>query len=144
MTTAVFLPLVSRTPMRPLGPPSTEEAPPTPRQFLERKWETLREAARHAHRLLTLAVACGAREDQRELGFLLAVDLGDIDHADQLRRSHHDAVVGRQRAEHDRASHARVQQRRLQASNQAPLARLWTSTSVRSRSGCSLLRPPTP
>lgn len=36
MTTAVFLPLVSRTPMRPLGPPSTEEAPPTPRQFLER------------------------------------------------------------------------------------------------------------
>lgn len=36
MTTAVFLPLVSRTPMRPLGPPQKAEAPSSPRQFLER------------------------------------------------------------------------------------------------------------
>ena len=36
MTTAVFLPLVSRTPMRPLGPSSTHDAPPTSRQFLDR------------------------------------------------------------------------------------------------------------
>ena len=86
------------------------------RQVRIKAAQALGELRRKRHCLLTIAVTGALRQKLRELRFLGAIDFADIDHADLLRRTEHDAVVGGQCNDSDKCGGKQIGEEKFHTS----------------------------
>ncbi|MBK8320917.1 MAG: hypothetical protein IPL05_21160 [Betaproteobacteria bacterium] len=70
------------------------------RQFLEGERQALGKGSRHEQGFLPVFLGTGLGQDLGEFGFLGAVHLGHVDHADDQRGAQDETVVGGQGGAH--------------------------------------------